>query len=237
MTMYVEREFKGPKIADGKTVISYYIYEAPLRLWHWLNALFIVVLAVTGYLIANPMPSVPGEASDSFWMGYIRFAHFAAAYCFAIALLGRVYWAFVGNQYSKQLFLFPFWDLQWWKEVMFELRWYMFLEPDPKKYLGHNPMAQFSMFFAFTLGAPYMIITGGALYSEGAGVGSWQDSLFGWVIPFLGGSQNLHTWHHIGLWAFVIFVILHIYAAVREDIMSRQTLISTIISGYRMFKD
>ena len=27
------------------------------------------------------------------------------------------------------------------------------------------------------------------------------------------------------------------YAAIREDIMSRQSLISTMISGWRMFKD
>ena len=29
----------------------------------------------------------------------------------------------------------------------------------------------------------------------------------------------------------------HVYVAIREDIMSRQSLISTMISGYRMFKD
>ena len=27
-----------------------YVYEAPIRLWHWINALAILVLAVTGYL-------------------------------------------------------------------------------------------------------------------------------------------------------------------------------------------
>jgi len=30
---------------------------------------------------------------------------------------------------------------------------------------------------------------------------------------------------------------MHVYAALREDIMSRQSLISTMISGERMFKD
>jgi Ni/Fe-hydrogenase 1 B-type cytochrome subunit len=33
------------------------------------------------------------------------------------------------------------------------------------------------------------------------------------------------------------FVLVHVYAAIREDIMSRQSLISTMISGWRMFKD
>ena len=49
-----------------------YIYEAPVRIWHWVHALSIFVLAGTGYLIANPLPAVPGEASQSFLMGNIR---------------------------------------------------------------------------------------------------------------------------------------------------------------------
>jgi Ni/Fe-hydrogenase 1 B-type cytochrome subunit len=31
--------------------------------------------------------------------------------------------------------------------------------------------------------------------------------------------------------------MVHIYAAVREDIMSRQSIVSTMISGWRTFKD
>ncbi len=42
---------------------GYYIYEAPVRLWHWITALSIVVLAVTGYFIGRPLPSIQGEAT------------------------------------------------------------------------------------------------------------------------------------------------------------------------------
>jgi Ni/Fe-hydrogenase 1 B-type cytochrome subunit len=220
-----------------ENVQAVYVYEAPLRLWQLINALAIVVLAITGYLISHPLPSVPGEASENFLMGYIRFTHFAAAYIFAIGFLGRIYWAFVGNHHSRQLFILPFWNMQWWKELIFELRWYFFLEPEPKKYIGHNPLAQFAMFFFIALGTPFMIITGFALYSEGTGLGSWQDTLFGWVIPLFGQSQDVHTWHNIGMWAMIIFMMIHVYAAIREDVMSRQSLISTMVSGHRMFKD
>jgi Ni/Fe-hydrogenase 1 B-type cytochrome subunit len=44
-------------------------------------------------------------------------------------------------------------------------------------------------------------------------------------------------WHHWGMWIISIFVLLHVYTAIREDILSRQSLISTMISGWRMFKD
>ncbi|MES9843596.1 MAG: Ni/Fe-hydrogenase, b-type cytochrome subunit, partial [Candidatus Sedimenticola sp. 6PFRAG5] len=117
-----------------------YVYEAPVRLWHWVNALAIMVLAVSGWFIANPLPTMPGEASDHFVMGYIRFAHFAAAYIFAVGFIGRLYWAFVGNEHARQLFRLPFYRLSFWKELMHEVRWYAFMEKEPKKYVGHNPL-------------------------------------------------------------------------------------------------
>lgn len=224
-------------VDEGKLVKAVYVYEAPLRLWHWVNALAITVLALSGYFIASPLPTQPGEASANFLMGYIRFAHFAAGYVLAVGWLGRIYWAFAGNKHSQQLFMIPFWNAKWWGEVLWELRWYLFLEKHPKKYIGHNPLAQLSMFTIFTVGMFFMIATGFALYSEGAGLGSWADKVFGWVIPAFGGSQAVHSWHHLGMWVLVTFVILHVYAAIREDIMSRQSMISTIISGWRMFKD
>lgn len=226
------------KAGNAAQRTSIYVYEAPVRLWHWINALAIVVLSVTGYFIASPLPSVPGEAIDNFLMGYIRFAHFAAGYIFAIGFVGRMYWAIVGNRHSRQIFYLPITDIQWWKELVFELRWYLFLEPEPKKYVGHNPLAHFAMFFFITLASIFMILTGFAMYAEGAGMDSWQHQMFGWVISVFGNNtQNLHTWHHVGMWAMVIFAIIHVYAAIREDIMSRQSMVSTMISGERMFKD
>jgi Ni/Fe-hydrogenase 1 B-type cytochrome subunit len=214
-----------------------YVYEMPVRIWHWVNATAIIVLMVTGYLIAKPLPTMPGEASDHFLMGYIRFTHFAAAYIFAIGFLARLYWAWWGNHHARQLFTLPILRKNFWSEALFELRWYLFLEPEPRKYAGHNPLAQMVMFTVLVFNTIFMIVTGFALYSEGEGKGGWADTLFGWVIPMMGQSQDVHTWHHLGMWVMVLFMMTHIYVAIREDIMSRQSLISTMISGWRMFKD
>ena len=217
---------------------SVYVYEAPVRLWHWINAACILVLIATGYLIGRPLPTMMiGEAYEQFVFGYIRFAHFAAGMILTVAFAGRIYWALVGNHHSKQLFYVPVWKARWWKEMFFELRWYLFLEREPKKYVGHNPLAQVAMFFFMTLGLTFMIVTGWALYAEGAGQGSLPDTVFGWVLGLVQNSQRLHTLHHLGMWAIVIFTIIHIYAAIREDIMSRQSMVSTMISGTRTFKD
>ncbi len=214
-----------------------YVYEAPVRLWHWVNALAITVLAVTGYLIANPLPSVTGEASDHFIMGYIRFFHFAAAYIFTAGFIGRAYWALVGNRHARELFRLPLFRRSFWAELWHEVRWYAFLEKEPKKYEGHNPLARLFMVVIVTVGGFFMVLTGFALYAEQTGPGSWQDLLFGWLIPWAGQSQDVRMWHHWGMWIIVVFVMIHIYVAIREDILSRQSIVSTMINGWRLFKD
>lgn len=226
-------------VAHGRSIKSVYVYEAPVRLWHWVNALAITVLATTGYLIGQPLPSVPGEASANYLMGYIRFAHFAAGYVLAVGLLGRVYWAFAGNHHARELFTLPVLRAAYWREVFAMLGWYAFLRPRPNQYVGHNPVARLAMFFGYLLLTLFMIATGFALYGEGTQDGSWAHTLFtSWVVPLVGGnSQQVHSLHRLGMWLMVCFVMLHVYAAIREDIMGRQSIVSTMISGHRTFKD
>jgi Ni/Fe-hydrogenase 1 B-type cytochrome subunit len=196
------------------------------------------VLCFTGWFIASPLPTMTfAEATHQFVMGYMRFAHFAAGQIMTVGFFGRIYWAIVGNHHSKQLFYVPFWNGHWWREVFFELRWYMFLEAEPKKYVGHNPLAQIAMFMFMTVGITFMLLTGWALYAEGAGQGSLPDIVMGWLIGLVGNTQILHSIHHLGMWFIVVFMIIHIYAAIREDILSRQSMVSTMISGHRTFKD
>jgi Ni/Fe-hydrogenase 1 B-type cytochrome subunit len=214
-----------------------YVYEAPVRICHWVNAIAITVLMVTGYLIASPPVSAMGEASANFMLGYIRFAHFAAGQILAVFFLARIFWAFVGNYHARQIFYLPVHRRSFWREVLHEIRWYAFLERDPKMYVGHNPLAQVVMFCGFTLFVTFMIITGFALYSEGAGIDSWSHKLTGWVFAIWPNSHDVHTWHHLGMWGMVVFAVIHIYAAVREDIMSRQSIISSMISGERQFRN
>jgi len=215
-----------------------YVYEAPVRIWHWINALAIVALCVTGYFIGSPLPTLSGEASDHYLMGYIRFIHFASAYIFIIGFLGRIYWAFAGNEHAKQIFVPPLFSSDWWGGVWHEIKWYLFIAKEPRKYTGHNPLAVLTMHLVFVWGSVFMILTGMALYGEGTGYDSWQYSYFSaWIIPLFGQSQDVHTWHHLIMWALICFIIIHFYVAIREDIMSRQSIVSSMISGWRTFKD
>ena len=227
----------GREVARARSIKSVYVFEAPVRLWHWVNAAALSVLALTGYFIGSPLPTQPGEASANFLMGYIRFAHFASGYILAVGLLGRLYWAVVGNSHARELFWVPIFQRAYWVELWGMLKWYGFVSPRPGRYVGHNPLARFAMFFGFFLLTLFMLVTGFALYGEGAQAGSWSARVFGWVIPLFGQSQDVHTWHHLGMWALVCFVIIHVYAAIREDIMGRSSVVSTMVSGHRTFKD
>ncbi len=224
-------------LAGAAAIRSVYVYEAPVRIWHWVNALAIVVLAITGFLIASPLATPAGEASANYGMGYIRFAHFCAGYALAVGLLGRTYWAIVGSYYAKELYWVPLFQLEYWKDVWAMMKWYGFASPRPGLYIGHNPLARFAMCFMFLVPCVFMVLTGFAMYAEGQQAGGWMDLTFGWVTPLLGQSQDVHTLHHLGMWVIVSFVIVHVYASVREEILGRTSMVSTMVSGHRTFKD
>jgi hypothetical protein len=99
---------------------------------------------------------------------------------------------------------------------LLETRSYALAEHSPRRYIGHNPLAVLSMHVLFVWVAVFMVVTGVALYGEGEGPG-WIHTVFtGPVLWLFGNSFTVHTWHHFGMWAMVIFVLVHIYAAVRR---------------------
>lgn len=230
-------DFEATQMAQARSFKSVYVYQAPIRIWHWVNALALCVLAVTGYLIGSPMASTSGDASAQYAMGWVRLLHFSAGYVMGIGLLGRLYWVFAGNRFAKELFWLPLFQLAYWRDVWAMLRWYGFMSRQPHQYMGHNPLARLIMFCGFLCPTVMMVLTGFALYAEGQGADTVFDALFGWVIPLFGQSQDVHTWHHLGMWALICFVIVHTYAALREEILGRSSMLSTMVSGYRTFKD
>jgi Ni/Fe-hydrogenase 1 B-type cytochrome subunit len=223
--------------AAARTPRAPLVYELPVRLWHWISAAAIGVLAISGYLIASPPPSMPGEASAHYAMGYVRFAHFVAGYVLAIGFVGRLYWAFVGQRHARELFTLPVFSPGYWRSFIGMLRWYLFLSREPEHFEGHNPLARLSMVLGYSCMTLFMSATGFALYGEGSQAGSWAERWFGWVIALCGSSQTVHTLHHLGMWAMLIFVIVHVYAVLRDDVVGPESTLSSMISGRRATKD
>jgi Ni/Fe-hydrogenase 1 B-type cytochrome subunit len=61
-------------------------------------------------------------------------------------------------------------------------------------------------------------------------------NLFGWQFKLMEQPQTVRTLHHLGMWYILLFVMIHVYMVFREDIMSGQSVIGTMINGIRMWK-
>jgi Ni/Fe-hydrogenase 1 B-type cytochrome subunit len=98
-----------------KTILGrVYVWEIPIRVYHWLNALCILMLCVTGYMIGQPLAIQQGaEAWQSYWFGTVRFVHFVAAYVFFFNFLFRIYWSFAGNRYANWRNILIYRKQQW----------------------------------------------------------------------------------------------------------------------------
>jgi len=211
-----------------------YLWEWPIRAMHWAAALSIVLLVVTGFYIGKPYFITHGEASKHFLMGWMRFLHFAAAGVFVATAIVRVYWLFAGNQFERWKALFPVRKTDW-INMFKQVKFYLMIQPEKAPhYLGHNPLQQFSYTAMYGI-AVIQVVTGFAMYGQSRPGGLWY-TLFGWVVPLLGGIQVVHFVHHVFTWLFITFIPIHIYLALRADLLERTGTISSIVSGGRFVR-
>lgn len=208
-----------------------YLWGWPIRAMHWAAAASIVVLVVTGFYIGEPYFMTSGEASQHYLMGWMRFLHFLAAGVLVATGIVRVYWLFAGNQFERWKALFPV-RRQDWVHLWQQVKAYLLIQPEKApRYLGHNPLQQLSYTGIYAV-AVVMAVAGFAMYGQSRPGGFWY-TLFGWVVPLLGGIQVVHFVHHVLTWVFVIFFPIHVYLALRADLLERTGTISSIISGGR----
>lgn len=208
-----------------------YLWDAPIRIMHWLAALGLVVLVVTGLYIGRPYFVTGGaESADPFVMGWMRFIHFAAAAVLVMTAIVRVYWLFAGNKFERLGALFPIRPRDW-VNMFRQVKYYLMMEEHPPHYLGHNPMQQLSYTGVYLL-ALVMVVSGFALYGQSNPNGIFYAA-FNWVGIIAGGMPVVRFVHHAATWAFLIFIPIHLYLALRADNLERSGVISSIITGGR----
>ena len=212
-----------------------YVWELPVRFFHWINALCIVILCITGYIIGNP-PGISSsrEAYQQYWLGTVRFIHFVAAFVFFFNFVFRVYWGFVGNKHSRWYNFIPYKKSQF-VEIYNVLK-VDILQTDlkGKLHLGHNMMAGVTYFLTFLV-FMFHSITGFALYSSMSD--SFFPQLFSWVIPLMGGDFVVRQWHHMMMWFFVIFAMIHVYLVFYHDYIEGRGTTSSMVGGWKFEKE
>ena len=177
-----------------KRLTEVYVWELPVRIYHWVNALCIVILCITGFIIADP-PAIlnASEAYFSYWFGIVRFIHFVAAFVFFFNFVFRLYWGFVGNRFARWTNFIPLKKAQW-QEVLEVIKVdILMIKNKPVESIGHNALASliyFGTFWAFLLQS----ITGFGLYAKMSQ--SAFPQLFAWTIPLMGGDLMARQIHH-----------------------------------------
>ena len=207
------------------------LWHWPVRAMHWVSVACIVTLVVTGLYIGNPFFLRGGDTGVHFLMGTVRFVHLTAAAVLVATGILRVYWLFIGNTFERWESLFPVTKKDW-RNLVRQFKWYLMMETDEvPHYLGHNPIQQISYTGLYAV-AIVQVLTGFALYGQ-ADPGGFFFTMFGWVSGVFGGIQSTRFIHHVLTWAFLIFLPVHVYLAIRADLIERSGTISSIISGGR----
>lgn len=226
---------KGNNGAHPAEYRRVYVWEFPVRLYHWVNAITMTLLIVTGYIIGAPHRIFyAGEAYQLYWFGTVRFIHFLSAYIYVFNFAVRIYWGFVGNKYARWSNFFPL--KKWQRDEIVDVLKTDILQTKLHGAIstGHNSLASFIYFFTF-LAFCAQTITGFALYSSQSH--SWIPRMFTWIVPLMGGEMVVRQWHHTLMWFFVGFIIVHIYLTFYHDYIEGRGTISSIVGGWKFDRE
>lgn len=212
-----------------------YVWEIPVRFYHWINAACIVILCATGFIIADPPALLMDkEAYFNYWFGVVRFIHFVAAFVFFFNFVYRLYWGFAGNRYAFWTNFIPLKKKQW-EEIMEVIKVdILMIKNKPVDSIGYNALASviyFGTFLAFLL----QCITGFGLYAKMSQ--SLLPQLFAWTVPLMGGDLMARQIHHFLMWFFILFALVHIYLVFYHDYIERRGETSSIIGGWKFIEE
>lgn len=216
-----------------------YVWELPVRFYHWLNAASIIVLIATGFFISDPLALMSrNEAAEQFIMGWIRYIHFSAAYIFFFNFLFRLYWGFVGNKYANWKQFIPT-SKRFFKEMwtVFKIDILMLKKNGQQQEhlsVGHNAMAGFIYFLTF-IAFLIQCLTGFGLYA--AMSGWWFPKLFAWVPALFGGDILTRQIHHWSMWFFILFAVVHVYLVFFHDYVEGRGEISSMGGGWKFIEE
>ena len=209
-------------------IVKVYVWEAPVRITHWLIALAIVVLSVTGFYIGNPFITVSGRAGDHFLMGWMKVIHGYTAYVFIAAVLARIIWMFTGNKYAHWDKFIPVHRSRL-RALWPTFRFYVFALRKPPGFVGHNPLA--GLAYVLVFGLYFLaIITGLIMRGASADPESTLRSFVS-LAPLFGGLYGARWVHHVVMWLLLGFAVHHVYSSVLMSTVEANATVESMFSG------
>ncbi len=204
--------------------VRVYVWQAPVRVTHWVTATCIVILSITGGYIADPFLIPPGGDV----MSTIRMIHIITALTFLVSGLVRTWMLVAGNRFARWTAFIP---TSWYQatELFRQAGFYGFVRKDIPEVLGHNQLAATAYVVLFAL-LLVEVVTGFALdglmgAEPGATMFAWLRELF--------GPQLLRQVHHLAMWLILAIALFHVYSCILVDHIEHNGLVSSIISGWK----
>lgn len=214
---------------DERTRI--YAWEFPVRLTHWANFLSILTLSITGFYVGDPF--MHAISSKQYFMGWIRFIHFVAAYVFLMNMIIRIYWSFVGNRYANIIQWLPL-SGEKMGELINDIKCYLFVDTKSTCKVGHTTLGAFTYFLLYLIFL-FQIFSGFALYSVNHSGAVWT-LLGGWLLGIM-ELQTVRLYHHLFMYVVLAFVLVHIYLSWIADCKDKNGLISSMFSGWKFMTE
>jgi Ni/Fe-hydrogenase 1 B-type cytochrome subunit len=217
----------SPPLQSEAAPVRVYVWEWPVRTAHWLTALSLIVLTVTGYYLYRPF--VIATNRTDYIMATMRFTHVTAGFVFMIAFLLRMYWMFVGNRWAH-------WDQfvptrrSRWTDLVQTAKYYSFLRWRPTANIGHNALAGAAYSVVYLL-ALIEIVTGLALFSHVLGSRFWTI-VTGWPLRLV-DIQYVREIHFLVMFTFWMFFLHHLYSAMLVSKEEKTGVMESIFSGYK----
>ena len=196
-----------------------------LRLYHWAFVLSIIFLVTTGIYINGPWSETMLEGSASFPMAWMRYVHFTAGYVFTAAVLARIFLYVFGNAQERVTDILPVTGRNI-QNLFKTLMQYSYISDEHDERLGHNVLAGITYLITI-IAALFQLISGFyMLYPEAM---TWQ----GWGVAIFGNQQEARFIHHLLMWWFIIFAVIHIYLVIWNDLQGPEGLVSSIFTGVK----
>jgi Ni/Fe-hydrogenase 1 B-type cytochrome subunit len=215
-------------LTHQRETVGVYVWQYPLRLFHWGMVISIVALSFTGYYIHDPF--IIGQVKYPFLMGWFRFVHETFGMILIALFLLRMALFFQGNSWVGWRRYVPLRIAQW-KEMVNVAKFYLFINPRPVARIGHNAMAAFAYVGIYGLMA-LELITGLVLYTN-LGHNGFLRAIVGWI-PALINVQNLRLIHFFLMFVFLAFAVFHIHLSMLISKEEKRGLMDSIFIGWKV---
>lgn len=215
-------EFEGVDHVD-------FVYSSTNRILHWVRAIVITGLAITGFYIADPFLSSGESTSDLVYAQWVYW-HLVFGMVLITAGILRIYLFFFGPDSKKELLsLKDEFSLKSW---IIQLKSYFFIGELLKKGM-YGPL----QFFSYVMIMVFIVlasVTGLILYVHvyHQGLGGFLYESMRVVEHWMGGLAMVRLYHHITMWGFIIFIPIHVYMVVWSAIRFKHGGLDIMFTGY-----